>query len=75
VSLTLSLALGTFLFLLAWLPCLPLVYRPFPYLIVFCSIVFGCCLLEACSFLKKDGGRVYPGEREGMGHLGRVEGG
>ena len=39
-----------------------------------CFIVLGCCLLEACSFLKGNrGGRS--GGRERWGQLGGVEGG
>ena len=47
MSMTLLPALGTFSFLfgcLVWLlSCL----------IVSCFVLFGCCLLEACSFLKR----------------------
>lgn len=40
-----------------------------PCVVVFCfAMVCGCCVLEACSFLKGDRGRVYPGEkRQGKG--------
>jgi hypothetical protein len=35
-----------------------------------CFIVLGCCLLEACSFLKENGGRLGLGKRG----VGVVEG-
>lgn len=44
--------------------------RALPCLIVFCFVVFGCCLLESCSYSE---GIVGPVEGAGGG-LGRVEG-
>jgi hypothetical protein len=41
-------------------------------------LAFGCCLLEACSFLKRKGGRMVDlGTREGGGReeLGEEKGG
>jgi hypothetical protein len=37
-----------------------------------CFVVFGCCLLEACSFLKENRSSIDMGEIFGK-ELGRVE--
>lgn len=38
------------------------------------SVMFGCCLLVACSFRKGNGERVDPGEKGGGGELEGVVG-
>lgn len=55
------------------LPCTVSIWRVFPCLIVPCLVVFSCCLQEACSFLKGNGGggadlgeEEVEGELEGM---------
>lgn len=57
---------------LALLPALPLLschfqYRHkdfFPYLIIPCFVVFNCCRLETCFFLKEERRKVYLGLKE-----------
>lgn len=56
VSLTVLPALATFSPI--GLLCSALMGGLLPWLIVFYFIVFGCCLLEGCSFLKGNGGEV-----------------
>lgn len=42
---------------------------------MFCFVIFGCCLLEACSFLKGNGGGVSVGwGKEVQEDLGGVRG-
>lgn len=60
-----SPALGTLFLLLGGL--VQLCVRAFAFFIVFCFVVFSCCLFEACSFLVGDGGGVDPGEWGGWG--------
>jgi hypothetical protein len=52
------------------------IWGPFPGLVVFCFVVFGCCLLEAWYFLKEDRVGVDPGEKRSRGWaegFGRTE--
>lgn len=49
-------------------PCLGLCVQPqcesfFLYLILYCFVVFDCCLLVACTFLKGNGRGMDLGER------------
>ena len=46
------------------------------YCILFgCIVLFGGCLLETCSFLKKKQSKMHPWEKEGEGYLEGMEGG
>lgn len=43
-----------------------------PCLIVSCFVMLACCLLDASSFLKENGGAVDLGKRKCRGELGGV---
>lgn len=63
------------------LPCCILVVAAVLFVVMLIVAMFGCCLLESCSFLKGDRGVVDPGDRGGRSwrvggeDLGEVEGG
>lgn len=48
-------------------PCQASIESLLPSLIITCSVVLGCFLLEACSFMKGNGGGMRMGERGGGG--------
>lgn len=64
---------GTLFLLLGCLSSLSI--RSFALSYCFSLVVFGCCLLEAWSFLKGHEERVDPGERADVVELGEAEGG